>query len=369
MTSFTPSFLFDFSFLYMFSGFDSTQLLFIGLIVLLCNLYFHMSLSKKHLLFSFPLTLLLLSGIGIRVATSTFSFNFVYHYIIFSFLLLVLVIDHRLYLFIPDDYQTPLDKTKLQVEKVALPAFNTVHPQIPRSQGLSSIFQTLARSVDDIKNGLTSKLGIDTPQPTTVSANQKKEDQYAGLEEYKQKDISKDEPFVHPLEKDADSILTTKQMLREIKTQSLDHLDLKIDETKLSDESFLDSFLDDLSKQRICSISIDDYDFSSLVNQIDESAIIMHRGVIKAANNQFSSLVKQPIVDILDKDFIYFLAPEGYASFKDHCSKRLSGESSENFDVVLLSKKHEKILLQAQIKSRTVNGEPIEITIFQKLNT
>jgi len=366
MTAYLPTFLFDFSFLYMFSGFDNTHLLFIGMILIICNLYFHMSLSKRHLLFSFPLTLLLLSGIGLRVATSNISLNYIFHYIIFSMLLLVLVIDHKLYLFIPEDYKTPLDKTKTEVEKVSLPAFNMVHPTPSSTQGFSSISKTILKSFDDFKKTMSSRLGIGSPQPASVGLGSKGIDSSIELDVLGNTEDM--DTFVHPVERDADKIATTKQMLNGIETQSLDYLDLKINETKLEDTSFLDTFFKELSVQPGL-ITIGDYDFLSIVNQIDESAIIIARGVVKAANTQFASLIHQPIGDIIDQDFINFLAPEGYASFKSHCSKRLSGETSQNFNVVLYTRNHEKIPLQAMIKSTSINGEPIEITIFQKMDT
>lgn len=367
MTAYIPSFLFDFSFLYMFSGFDNTQLLFIGMILIITNLYLHLALSKRHLLFSFPLTLLLLSGIGLRVATSAVSLNYIFHYIIFSMLLLVLVIDHKLYLFIPENYQTPLDKTKSKVERVSLPAFNTIHPTPNSAQGFSSISKTILKSLDDVKKTISSRLGVGSPRPTTAGAGLDGVESSIGSDVIGQSNEDVDS-FIHLVERDLDKIVTTKQMLKGIGVQSLDYLDSKINETKLEDTSFLDSFFKELSLQKGFT-PIDDYDFSSIVNQIEESAIILARGVVKAANTQFASLIHQPIGDIIDQDFINFLAPEGYANFKSHCSKRLSGESSQNFNVVLYTRNHEKIPLQAIIKTTNINGEPIEITIFQTMNT
>lgn len=362
MTAFIPSFIFDFTFFYAFSGFDNTQLLFIGMVVLLLNLYFHMSLSKKHLLFSFPLTLLLLSGMGLRVATSPLSFNYLFHYLIFSVLLLILVIDHRLFLFIPEDYKTPLGKTKTQVEKVSLPAFNAVRPSpSSRGQGFSSVVDMLNGAINDFRNSLKSKLGIGSPQPTsTISAGK-------GIDQ--STESAEKEPFAHPFERDADKIATTKQLLNALDSHSFDHLDSRINQTKLGDQSFLDSFFDESSVPLGKQINVNDFDFSQIVKQIDESAVIIFRGVVKAANEQFSSLVKRPIGDIIDQDFIQFLAPEGFSSFKSHCSKRLSGEKSQTFHIVLLSKQHEKIPMEARIQSTTMNGEQVEITVFQKMNT
>ncbi|MBS3778660.1 MAG: hypothetical protein KGY50_05170 [Candidatus Thermoplasmatota archaeon] len=370
MTAYTPSFLFDFTFFYAFSGFDNTQLLFIGMIVLLTNLYFHISLSKKHLLYSFPLTLILLGGIGLRVATSAISLDYIFHYLIFSTLLFVIIIDHKLYLFIPEEYKTPLGKTKMRIEKVSLPAFNTVHPKPTRTkQGISSIPASFSQNFQELKNNLRSKLGIGQPQPTSDMGKSRGQSASLTQDHISTDEILDEKQFIHPIEKSAEDIETTKEMLSNLGSQSLDHLDSKINNTKLGDHSFLDSFfsssaqLKDFTRTQLSS------DFSSLLDHIEDSAVIISRGVVKAANTTFASMVDQPIGDIVNKDFIDFLAPEGFASFKSHCSKRLSGASSQTFRVVLLSKKHEKIPLQATIKSTKMNGEPVEITVFQKMNT
>lgn len=370
MTAYTPSFLFDFTFFYAFSGFDNTHLLFMGMIVLLTNLYFHISLSKKHLMYSFPLTLFLLGGIGLRVATSAISLDYFFHYLIFSMLLLVIVIDHKLYLFIPEEYRTPLGKTKMQVEKVSLPAFNTVHPKPTRTKpGISSFATSFSQNFQDLKNTLSSKLGISQPKPTSAIGEGRSRSATVS-QEYSSKDQIPDEKqFIHPLEKKAEEIETTKEMLSNLGSQSLDHLDSKINSTKLEDQSFLDSFFSTSAQPKAFKKTNLSSDFSSVLDHIEDSAVIISRGVVKAANTNFASLIDQPVGDIIDKDFIEFLAPEGFSSFKSHCSKRLSGESSQSFRVVLLSKKHEKIPLQATIKSTKMNGEIVEITVFQKMNT
>lgn len=371
MSAYTPSFLFDFTVFYAFSGFDNTQLLFIGMIFIITNLYFHVSLSKKHLRYSFPLTLFLLGGMGLRVATSPISFSFIFHYLIFSCLLLVLVIDHRLYLFIPDDYKTPLGKTKTEIEKVSLPSFSSIQAKTsPSKQGISSLFDTFSRSIQDVKQSLTSKLGISSPQPKATSTSPSSQSTPI-LEKKGHTSDSKieEDEFIHPVERQADSIPTTKQLLTNLGSQSLDHLDLKIDRTRLEEQSFLDSFFDTSDQPQSITQNSNTSSFSSILNTIDESAVIISRGVVKAVNESFASLIKRPIGDIVGHDFIQFLAPEGFASFKSHCSHRLAGESSQCFPVVLLTKKYEKISLQAQIKTISVQGSPVEITVFQRKDT
>mgnify|MGYP006293489869 CR=1 FL=1 len=365
MAAYTPSFIFDFSFFYTFTTFDYTQLLFIAMIVFLLELYFHINLSKRNLLFSLPLTLLLLGGIGLRVAMSPISVNYLFHYLIFSLLMIVLLVDHRLYLLIPAEYKSPLGETKMEIQKVNLPSFSSTHkaPSTSSQKHFPSATTSFSESLQGFKQILSSKIGLRSPQPvSTAKIGQQVSRSY-------DTEPVEDKPFVPHIEEEADMIPTTKQLLDDLGSQSLAYLDSKIDNTKLEDHSFLDSFFStsvqpkDFTRNQLSS------DFSSLLDHIEDSAVIISRGVVKAANTNFSTLINQPIGDIVNKDFIEFLAPEGFASFKSHCSKRLSGESSQSFRVVLLSKKHEKIPLQATIKSTKMNGEQVEITIFQQLNT
>lgn len=275
---------------------------------------------------------------------------------------MVLIIDHRLYLFVPADYKTPLGKAKMQIQKVSLPSFSSTEQAISSQRPYSSVFGSLSQSLHSVKQTMSSKIGIASPQPTPTA--QTGPSMLASYDE-----SVEDKPFVHPIEALADTIPTTKQLLDNLGSQSLDHLDSKINDTRLEDHSFLDSFLSTPSfpgKKQLC---LDETDLSSLLETIQESAIILSRGVVKAVNEEFSYLIQRPIGDIIDKDFINFLAPEGFSDFKSHCSDRLAGLCSESFQAILLTKKHEKIPMVATVKQAQIQGEQIEITIFQKINT
>lgn len=315
-------------------------------------------------MYSLPLTLLLLGGIGLRVATSPISFSYLIHYLIFSLLIVVLIIDHRLYLFVPAEYKTPLGKAKMEIQKVSLPSFSSTHktPVTSSRKRFPSAVSMLSQSMRGIRENMSSKLGIGSPQPvSTGQTSQQVSTSYDA-------DEVEDTAFVHPIEEQADSIPTTKQLLADLGSQSLDHLDSKIDTTKLEEHSFLDSFFSKPSFPSKASSSGDTTDFFSILDSIDESAIIISRGVVKAVNEEFSILIQRPVGDIIDKDFINFLAPEGFSDFKSHCSQRLAGSCSESFQAVLLTKKHEKIPMQAMVKQTKIQGEQIEITIFKKMN-
>jgi hypothetical protein len=370
MGAFFPQFLFDFTIFYSFSGLDNTQLLFIGMVVILTNLYLHIALSKKHLLYSFPLSLFLLGGIGLRIATSPFSLSYLFHYLIFSLLLLVLVVDHRLYLYIPAEFKAPLAKTRVEVEKVSLPSFSSIHPKpVTTGSNISSIVSTFSKAITDVKNTMMTKLGLGSPSPSTAASYDKSSDASFTSSPLTEDASTELTDFIHPVEKNANYIKTTKQLITDLESISLDHLDSKINKTKLEDHSFLDSFFSTPSKPLVKQQPTDSSDLSTILDTLDEGAVIISRGVVKAVNDKFASLIEKPKTDILDHDFINFIAPEGFASFKSHCSQRLAGESTQSFPVVLLTKKYEKVPLQAMIKPVKIHGKEIEITIFQHKNT
>ncbi len=380
MTAYTPSFLFDFTFFYTFPGLDNAQLLFIGSVVLLFNLFLHLRLSKKRLFFSFPLTLFLLGGIGLRVATSPFSLTYLAHYAIFALLLLVLIVDHRIYLYIPVSFEIPQGRIRTQIEKVSLPTLGRSHPQPVRAskasmvdsilkQRLSSFSNIFSHLLNGFKQIMSAKFHLGSAQPASASISQGGQLQSPVYNKAAEKTSVDDSSIVHPLEHRADDISTTKELLGGIETQSLDHLDSKIKQTKLEDDSFLDSFFSTPSATPTQPINFEQSDIESFIHKLDECAVVISRGVVKAVNDKFSSLINKPRSDIVNHDFVHFLAPEAFNDFKLHCSQRLAGESSQSFPVVLLTKKFKKIPMRAIVRSMSIHGRQVEITIFKNNNT
>jgi hypothetical protein len=280
-----------------------------------------------------------------------------------------------LYLFVPTDFAATDTKSKMEIEKISLPSFGSVHPKptatTSKIRSTSSAFlKTFSQSLSDIKQNISSKINKNLPQPTAASAQSSQQDftsPYMSTNDFEQ--TEDESPFVHPVEQYADKIPTTKKLLSTLESRSFDHLDSKIDRTKLEEKSYLDSYLSTPDRPIQKPGPIDKSLIESLVQKIDESAVIISRGTVKAANSKFSSLINRPMTDIMNHDFVNFLAPEAFTDFKSHCSQRLAGESSFSFPVVLLTKKQKKIRMNATIKPVTINGEKIEITIFKQLNT
>ena len=338
------------------------------MMVFLLDLYLHGSLSKKHLRYSFLPTVFLLSGMGLKVATSPISLTYFFHYFLFILLLSVLVIDHRLYLYIPQDFVSSAGKTKLEVEKVSLPSFSSIHPlQTSQKTGINSYITSFSQILQDIKQTIATRMGLSPPVPTAASQTPPQISSPSHM--IKEMPVQEEEPFIHPAERDTNSILTTKQLLTKIGSQSLDYLDTMIDNTRMEECSFLDSFFSTPVLPKIASNGLEGTELFEMLQNMPECALIISRGVVIAVNDQFSSLIDRPKADIINQDFIQFVAPEGFTDFKTHCMNRLSGNKSQQFPIVLLTKKHQRIHLRVQIQTMKINNEDIDITVFSTQKT
>ena len=81
--SYEPEFIYDLTPYYILSGTNNLQLLFLSIIVLISNVFLHIKLSKKNLLFSFLSTGTMLAGLGLRIATEEIAVSNFFHYLIF----------------------------------------------------------------------------------------------------------------------------------------------------------------------------------------------------------------------------------------------------------------------------------------------
>jgi PAS domain-containing protein len=375
MTSYFPSFIFDLTPLYYFSGFELTHLLFLSFIVLLVDIYLHIALSKKHLLFSFIPTGILIAGIGFRIAMYPFSMEMSMHYILFTVLLVVLIIDHRLYLLIPETFSHLSVLEHETLKPLPLPAFSSTKPspiQTVKKGGMPnqflSSFKDSFRSVQDSFqkriHGLLPKAISD--QGTNIQSTEH-------IDKIDISDTFIDKTshiFKHPIEKQIDLIKTTKQLLGSIGHYSdhLKHLDRHIQKTKYSEKTITD-FIQSINQELPESQSLEPDQYDTLLKSVPESAVIVSRGIVKGVNHLFIDLIGKPAVDIIDHNFIDFIAPEGLQKYKLHCLQRLGGESSISFPIVLKTKKNEKMTKQVKINKIYPNDEEIEMLIFQEIAT
>ncbi|RLF57108.1 MAG: hypothetical protein DRN27_08375, partial [Thermoplasmata archaeon] len=305
------------------------------------------------------ITGILICGMGIRIATVSFSMALISQYIIFSLLLLVLVIDHRLYLIIPNELTKIPDLVQDTIKPLILPAFSTTKSMPTQVKNKSIIISSLSsfkQLMHTLNISLQQGLKYGSAQPTT---------EFDSSVSHIEKTEKKPYPFNHHIESESDKIKSTQQLLVTIGNYEshFNNLDKNIEHTKVSDIKKID-FYNQVPKIDTHNESLDEDKYSKILNNIHNSAVVISRGVVKAVNHSFTDLIGKPTIDILDHNFIDFVAPEGFQKYKSHYLQKLGGESSTTFPIVLQSKKMEKFFLNADVKKIMIDGSFVEVTIF-----
>ncbi len=374
-TSFSPSFIFDLTPFFYFSGFEFTHLLFLSFVILFIDIYLHNTLSKKHLLFSFIPTGLLISGIGLRIAIYPFSLDMLVHYLLFGVLLAVLIIDHRLYLLVPDTFSHLSALERETIKHMPLPAFSSTKPspvQIGKKGIFSSpLFSGLKSAINNMQEAIQKRLQSGKARATLDQGAEVSQTEQ--LDNINISDTHLDRTssfFKHPIEKMADHIPSTKQLLGTIGPYA-DHLrkiDNNIEKTKCSEEK-ISEFMQSLYQELPEIQTIEPDQYNGLLQSISESAVIVSRGIVKGVNHSFVELIGRPTADIINHNFIEFIAPEGLQNFKSHCLQRLGGESSFSFPLILKTKKNQKLTKEVVIKRVYSNDEEFEILLLNDAST
>ena len=173
--AFEPRFIFELTPFYFLSGMNNLQLIFLSLIVVASDMYFHINLTKKNLYRSFIPTSCMLTGLGLGITTKAISINNLPQYLIFGLLLFILIIDHRRTLIFPETLpQEGLTKPQSFLQKIPLPFLARSKPQPSLQTGTptaspagdSSFFNVFKRGSKPIKpdrvsvSSISSVLGL-----------------------------------------------------------------------------------------------------------------------------------------------------------------------------------------------------------------
>ena len=128
--AFEPRFIFELTPFYFLSGMNNLQLIFLSLLVVASDMFFHINLSKKNLYRSFIPTSCMLAGLGLGIITNAVSISNLPQYLIFGLLLFILVIDHRRTLIFAETLpEEGLPKAQSFLQKIPLPFLARSKPQ------------------------------------------------------------------------------------------------------------------------------------------------------------------------------------------------------------------------------------------------
>jgi PAS domain S-box-containing protein len=101
--------------------------------------------------------------------------------------------------------------------------------------------------------------------------------------------------------------------------------------------------------------------------KISNTAVIIHRGIIKKANDNFTDLIGYKNSEIINKSFFDFISSEGFYEIERYYLNRLKGEDVSFYNTIFLTKNNNKIPVEINTKPTFFNGEKAEIMIIKKL--
>ena len=102
--------------------------------------------------------------------------------------------------------------------------------------------------------------------------------------------------------------------------------------------------------------TIDDF-----FDNISDSAVVLHRGKIKKANEKFLNLLEYDSKEIVEKSFIDFISPSGIEGVEKHYLDQLKGVDASVYRTVFLSKHGMEIPVEISTIVGNFNGERVEM--------
>ncbi len=109
------------------------------------------------------------------------------------------------------------------------------------------------------------------------------------------------------------------------------------------------------------------FDSIEKFDQIQDSAVIIQRGILRHANSSFVDLIGYNVDEIIDKSLFDFIDPDGFVNIERFYLSRLKGEDVSAYKTVILTKGNNKISIEIDTKPTFFNGEKAEIAIVKKL--
>ncbi|MFO7678387.1 MAG: hypothetical protein R6V50_08440 [Thermoplasmatota archaeon] len=346
--AFEPVFIFDFAPLYMLSGINPLQLIFLSLILIFFEIYLHLNISRKNILLSFIPTSIILSGLGLRIATNEMSTNYMLHYIAFGCFLAIALMDQKLSLLLPDDIYT-------REKEIVLPTSRKDKHIVSKSDFISEPSSTVQKQ---IQTGKINEI-LTLHKETLVSLRTMLKDE-----------VKRVKDMMVGLEK---------------KSQKLDYLYSEIEERRriLIDEErlFQRDFFSTLDKKKPVEVDrrnnelqLDYKEYQeiekkpTMLDELKGCSAIVKRGILKQASPEFINLFGFDADKNLQNNLINFIAPEGLSLIHNFYLDRLKGNKVSTYNTVLLTRDNKKISVKIDIKRIIYNGQTADFLIIENLD-
>ena len=371
--AFFPRFLFHLTPLNWFVGFDDTQLLALSLIVMLGNMILHVSMRRRHVQYSLMVTMILLIGIGLAIATAPFSIEYFLHYAIFFILMICLLLDYRLLLILSGSIRnnafSRLSSMSSADSNKTIPTIT--HPRrskrpVTARPGRPVNISKPHTLFSSLSSGLSKLFHPPSLPPSRRFMNFSRSSNM--LESRSDIDQCNPDPnMMIPIEENTRSHIV-----------QLDHMidEIRIDPAELTDE-YYDNIKDDLLRSNFSPpvmdtcISEDDKRraYQHLVDSIDEQAIIINRGVIKAVNSSIAHKLGYDPAELIERNFLHLLSMDSIPVYRRNVVSRLHGGQETFQSLVLVSKYHKKQVVHVSSRTIKIIEGTADLLIIQNVAT
>ena len=105
-----------------------------------------------------------------------------------------------------------------------------------------------------------------------------------------------------------------------------------------------------------------------IIDEMEECAAVIQRGILKQANNSFAELLGYKTDEILDKSLFDFICEEGFSGLEEYYLGRLKGNEVSVYETVFLTKDNDKIAVQVTTKPTIIDNDKAEIAVIKKLD-
>ena len=109
--------------------------------------------------------------------------------------------------------------------------------------------------------------------------------------------------------------------------------------------------------------------YHDILDKIPDSAVVIHRGILKQVNDSFASLIRYNVDEILEKSLFDFIIPEELSDVKEFYINRLMGLDVSTFETTLLTKDNDEISVEINTKPTDFNGKKAEIAIIKTIKS
>ena len=106
----------------------------------------------------------------------------------------------------------------------------------------------------------------------------------------------------------------------------------------------------------------------NIFTEIDDSAVIIQRGILKQANEEFAKLLGYNLDEIVNKSLFDFICYEGFPGLEEYYLERLKGEGVSIYETVFLTKDNEKISVEVETKPTIFDKDKAEMAVIKKIN-